>query len=222
MTTHDTADSHPIPLGLKIAYTAWMVLWVPVVWTEVGPANFLWFCDIANFVVLLALWRQSPLLFSSQATGVLFIQLIWNIDFAGGLLFGTHVIGGTEYMFDSEQWIVIRALSTFHIWIPLLLIWALRRYGYDRRGLLLQVAIAWVVLPLSLLPDPERNLNWVWEPFGQAHSLPPGLYLLISMVAYPLIVCLPTHLLLARLLPPARRTREDRPMLGSARFENPP
>ena len=54
-----------------------------------------------------------------------------------------------------------------------------------------------MVLPLSMLPDPERNLNWVWAPFGVEQVwLPPALYLAVCMAAYPLLLYLPTHGLL--------------------------
>jgi len=36
-----------IPLGLKIIYTLFVCALVPVYWRQYGPANFLWFSDIA-------------------------------------------------------------------------------------------------------------------------------------------------------------------------------
>ena len=69
-------SSNRVPLWLKLAWTAWMVVWVPVYWWQHGPANFLWLCDVANFAITAALWLESPLLFSSQAVGVLVIQIV--------------------------------------------------------------------------------------------------------------------------------------------------
>ena len=31
-----------LPLALKLAYTAWAAVWVPIYWVSEGPANFLW------------------------------------------------------------------------------------------------------------------------------------------------------------------------------------
>lgn len=183
-----------IPLWLKLVYTGFMLVWVPVYTLTTGPANFLWLCDVANFVVLAAIWLESPLLFSSQAVGVLLIQLVWSVDYFGRLILGGHPIGGTEYMFDATQPLAIRSLSLFHIVTPLVVLWATWRLGFDRRGWRLQTVFCWLILPLSLLADPERNLNWLWKPFGVEQVwMPTGVYLLLCMVLYPLILFLPTH-----------------------------
>ena len=66
-----------VPLWLKVAFTAFVIVWVPVYWPELGPENFLWFCDLANFLILFALWTESPLLFSSQAVSTLLVQIFF-------------------------------------------------------------------------------------------------------------------------------------------------
>jgi hypothetical protein len=189
-----------IPLSLKIGYTLWLAVWVPVYWTHSGPQNFFWLCDVANFVVGLALWLESPLLISSQAVGVLFVQILWCGDFFGRLLLGFHPIGGTDYMFDPAKPIYLRMFSLFHVAMPPLLLWVVRRLGYDRRGWLLQTAFTCILLPVTwLVADPSRNFNWVWKPFGQPQELlSPLAYLLALLVLYPLLLYLPTHLILTR------------------------
>ena len=207
-----TATGRRIPLWLKLAYTAWVAVWAPVYLVHNGPDNFLWMCDVANLVMAVAIWRESPLLFSSQAAGVLLVQVIWAVDFLGRLFFGVHPVGGTEYMFNGAEALFPRLLSLFHLVMPPLLVWGLMRLGYDRRGWLLQTAIMWVVLPVTfLLTGPDVNINWVWGPFGKIqHVMPPWLYLLVNMAAYPLLLFLPTHALLSRWLRdnPERRAAE--------------
>jgi len=187
-----------IPTWLKVAYALWMVVWVPVYWIHNGPANFLWMCDVANFAIGLAFWFESPLLISSQAAGVLLVQILWAVDYFGALLLGSHPIGGTEYMFEAASPLWLRGMSLFHLAVPPLLLWAVRRLGYDRRGWLLQTAIIWCVLPLSFfVADPERNLNWVWAPFGAEQTLlPAGGYFALLFAAYPLVIFWPSHLAL--------------------------
>jgi hypothetical protein len=180
-----------------VAYTLWFVVWVPVYWAHHGLPNFLWLCDAANFVVLVALWTESRLLLSSQAVGGLFIQIYWNVDFFGRLFSGAHPLGGTEYMFDAAQPIWLRSFSLFHLFVPVMVLWLTWKLGYDRRGWKLQTLLTWMLLPLSLLTDPERNLNWVWAPFGVPQSwMPPLAWLLVCMVAYPLVLYLPAHALI--------------------------
>jgi hypothetical protein len=36
-----------LPLWLKLAYSAFMAVLVPVYWYYYGPTNFLYFCDVA-------------------------------------------------------------------------------------------------------------------------------------------------------------------------------
>jgi len=189
-----------IPLSAKLIYTAWMAVWIPVYWAHAGPTNFLWLCDVANILVGVALWLESPLLISAQAVGVLFIQILWCGDYFGRLILGRHLIGGTEYMFDEAKPLYLRLFSLFHVAMPPLLLWAVKRIGYDRRGWLLQTAITWVLLPATwLLVAPDRNINWVWKPFGKPQELlAPPLYLLALCLLYPLLLYLPTHLVLRR------------------------
>lgn len=176
-----------------------MAIWIPAYWHFNGPANFLWFCDVANFIVLVALWRESRLLFSTAAVGVLLIQVIWIVDFASALLTGSHLVGGTEYMFDAADPLWLRGCSLFHVWVPALIVWGLVRFGYDRRAAWLQSALALVVLPASFFAaPPEKNLNWLWAPFGVEQTLmPPWLWLLASLLLYPLVLFFPTHFALA-------------------------
>jgi hypothetical protein len=99
----------------------------------------------------------------------------------------------------------LRLFSLFHLFVPLIILWGLFRLGYDRRGLALQILIAWIVLPVSFFfTDPQKNVNWVWGPFGLKQDiLSPESYLLACMVMYPVLIYLPTHLILKKWL--ARR-----------------
>ncbi|HEY6764413.1 MAG TPA: hypothetical protein VI386_06550, partial [Candidatus Sulfotelmatobacter sp.] len=85
-----------IPVWLKIAWTLWLIAWFPLYWKQYGPQNFLFFCDLGNLLIGIALWLESPLIFSSQACGLLLFQALYAVDLAGALLTGRHLIGGTE------------------------------------------------------------------------------------------------------------------------------
>ena len=165
-----------LPLAAKLAFTAWMAVWVPVYWSANGPANFLWLCDFASFVLLAALWSESALLATSQVAGVLIIQVVWAVDFFGRVLLGFHPVGGTEYMFVGSEPLWLRAMSLFHLWTVPLLLWLVRRVGFDPRGWKLQAAIALVLFPLGQWAGtPDQNLNWMWKPFGVEQTLLPPL-----------------------------------------------
>ena len=156
-----------ISLGLKIGYTLFVCVVVPIYWRQYGPANFLWFSDIALLAMVPALWLESALLASMMALSVVLLELIWNIDFFVRLATSKSLIGLSAYMFDAKIPIFIRSLSCFHIVLPLLLLWTLHRLGYDRRAFLYQTILALVVLPLSYLcSNPRENVNWVYG-FGE-------------------------------------------------------
>jgi hypothetical protein len=190
-----------IPPGLKIIYTLFVCALVPIYWRHYGPANFLWFSDIALLVLVPALWLESPLLISMMAISVVFFEALWNIDFFFRLVTGKSLIGLSAYMFDAKIPLFIRGLSSFHIVLPLLLLWALHHLGYDQRAFVWQTIVALVVLPLSyLVSNAQENVNWVYG-FGQKPQtiLPAPLFLILLMALFPLAVYLPTHLLFARI-----------------------
>lgn len=188
-----------------------MLIWVPVYWIQIGPANFLWLCDVTNFVILVGLWAESALLLSAAACGAFLIQSIWCLDFFSRLIFGVHALSGTEYMFDPAEPLWLRSLSLFHVAVPILLIYCVKRLGYDRRAFAFQSALAAIVLPLSFLPDKERNLNWVWKVFGVEQTwMPPWAWLLVCLLAYPLLIFWPIHQLLTRVLPEPAASRTGR------------
>src|SRR5450432_2206247 len=138
-----------LPLWLKLLWTMWVIVWAPLYWQHYGPQNFLFFCDLGNIFIMVALWRESSLLFSWQAVGLLLFQTLFTLDLAGALLSGHHLIGGTEFMFDARVPLPVRLLSLFHVVTPPLLLWAIRRLGYDQRGWKYQTLTAWIVLPIS-------------------------------------------------------------------------
>ena len=134
-----------LPLWLKIVWTVFVLCWAPVYWKQYGVQNFLFFCDLGNFLIAIALWAESPVLFSWQAVSLLVFQTIFVLDLAGAWLSGHHPIGGTEFMFDAHLPLLVRLLSLFHLVTPPLLLWAIWKLGYDRRGWKLQTLTCWVL-----------------------------------------------------------------------------
>ena len=187
-----------IPLWIKVAYTLMVAVIVPVYLAYYGPANFLWFSDVALVVTGVALWLESPLLVSMMTVGVLLPELLWNVTLFTRLVTGIRVSGLADYMFDTRipKW--IRTLSLFHVVLPVLMLWMLHRLGYDPRALPAQTALAWVILPLTYaVTKPEDNINWVYGPGARPQrQISPPLYLAFVLILFPLIVYVPTHLLL--------------------------
>jgi hypothetical protein len=190
-----------IPISLKIAYTLFVCLLVPIYWRQYGLVNFLWFSDIALLVLVPALWFESPLLISMMALAVVLPELAWNVDYFFRLATGVSLIGLTSYMFDATIPPFIRGLSLFHVALPVILIWMLSLLGYDDRALLWQTLVAAAVLPLSyFLSTPRENVNWVYGLGEKPQTkVPAPLFVLFLMLLFPVGVYLPTHLLLDRI-----------------------
>jgi len=109
-------------------------------------------------------------------------------------------------MFDPTLPLPIRLLSLFHVAMPVLLLWGIRRLGYDPRGWVLQTLFAWLLLPVCFLFGPGKNLNWTWGPFDTPqHVLSSEAYLAVCLIGYPLLLYWPTHLVLRRLFRSAPR-----------------
>ncbi len=219
-----SSNSHPgerlparIPLWLKTACTAFLAVFLPVYWYYYGPTNFLYFCDVALILTVVGMWRESPLLISMCAAGILLPQALWCVDFAV-VLSGGHFTGMTDYMVRDSS-LFLRGLSLFHGWLPFLLFYLVRRTGYDRRAAVAWTALAWVLCLICYfaLPGPAdipgdltpRNVNFV---FGMSETeaqtwMPAPLYFLCWLAVLPLVVYFPTHLLLRHLIPAPRSPR---------------
>ena len=200
-----------IPPWLKLVYSAFVTVLVPVYWYYYGLTNFLYFCDVALLLTLVGVWTESALLISMCAIGIRLMQSLWVVDFVFNL-FGAHLTGITDYMFKHENSLFLRLLSLFHGWLPFLLAYLVWRTGYDRRGFLAWSAVTWVLILLCffLMPPPHPNpgltpvnINYVWG-FGDnvAQSwVHPYVWLGLMMAGLPLVLFLPTHFVLARFAP---------------------
>jgi hypothetical protein len=187
-----------IPLWLKVGWTIWLIAWAPLYWKHYGLQNFLYFCDVGNILIGIGLWLESPLIFSWQACGLLLFQTVFTVDLVGTLLTGRHWVGGTEFMFDPNVPLLVRLLSLFHVVTPPLLLWTIRRLGYNSRGWKSQTVTTWIVLPINYFWRPEHDVNWARGPFFHEQHVVPGLiYLAAYALMIPLFVYFPTHLFLA-------------------------
>jgi len=208
-----TNTSPAIPLWLKLAYTAFMAVLIPVYWYHYGLTNFLYFCDIALLLTLAGVWLESPLIVSLPAVGILMPQALWCLDYAVQLC-GFKMTGMTAYMFDGNKPLFLRGLSLFHGWLPFLLAFLVFRLGYDKRALkgwsalasgLCLVAFFGLPKAGASLSDPNlpRNVNYV---FGMDDAQPQTwmsseLYLVAWTALLIILVFVPTHFVLKKICP---------------------
>lgn len=204
----DHTTPHRLPLVVKLGFTGFMAVLVPVYWANYGPTNFLYFCDVALFLTLAAVWAESALLASMAAVGIVLPQMIWVVDFAMGLV-GVKLLGMTAYMFDEKRSLFLRGLSLFHGWLPFLLLYLLKRLGYDKRAFPAWWALAWALILFCycFLPGPTPdagttpvNINYVHGMSDTAAQtwMPPLAWLATLLAGLPALLFWPTHLLLQK------------------------
>jgi hypothetical protein len=207
-----------VPLWLKLSFTTFMAILIPVYWWCYGPTNFLYFCDVALMLVLLGIWRESSLLISMAGVGIIAPQLLWVVDFCVELGGGTFT-GMTAYMFNSERSLFLRGLSLFHGWLPFLLLYLIWRIGYDRRAMMRYTGLAWglIILCFVAFPGPRPdaasiatpvNINYVHgmsDTHAQTMMLPTA-WLGTLMGGLLIVFYLPTHLVLSWLFAPKKHS----------------
>lgn len=148
-----------------------------------------------------AIWFRSPLLVSVMLVSILPFELVWNVDFFYQLLSGTELIGLAAYMFDQDKAFFLRGLSLFHVFLPIIWVTYLFKWGYDPRALKYGTALCWSAFTASfLLTGPEKNINWVYYPVVHDWSwIHPLEWTFGLMIIFPLLIFWPAHLLFKRL-----------------------
>ena len=191
------------PRWVRWASLLWLAVWIPSYAIYWGWTNFLHLCDVAVLVTCVGLACNNALLLSSQAVSSLVADLLWCLDAGWRCFAGRHLLGGTEYMWDERFPLWVRLLSLFHFVLPLLLLAALRRTGYDHRALGLQSWIAATLLLVSRFLGPGRNLNYAFaDPVFHRAFGPAPVHVALMFIALVGIIYWPTHRLLTRAFPP--------------------
>lgn len=209
-----TTKTARIPLAVKLGYSAFMAVLIPVYWRDYGPTNFLYFCDVALVLTLIAIWSENALLLSMCAVGILLPQAFWVGDFLLNAA-GVSVTGMTDYMFDAHRSLFLRLFSLFHGWLPFLLLYLVWKTGYDRRALPSWTGAAWALLLVCffLTPPPMPhpgltpvNINYVYglSDHVAQRLVSPLIWFSGLFIGLPLAVFAPTHFLLAWTMPEVR------------------
>jgi hypothetical protein len=193
------------PAWLRWGALVWLLFWFVTYWIVWGPRTFAYLCDIAVILTCIGLWTNSALLISSQAVSSLIVDAMWAVDAGWRAAFGRHVFGGTEYLFNPAHPLWIRLLSLYHVAWPVLLLWALHREGYDRRGWKLQAGVVTVAFVAARFTPAAQNINFAYRlpvvnrPFG-----PAPVHVAVSILFMIFVVYWPTHWALRKLFPPPR------------------
>jgi hypothetical protein len=170
---------HPLPAWARWSALIWLAIWVPTYLYYWGSSSFLFLCDLAVLLACVGIWTSNALLISSQALSSLVVDTAWTADVAWKMLFGRHLIGGTEYFFDPLYPLVVRLMSLFHIVLPIALLLSLR------------------------FANPHKNINFAFtDPFFGRSWGPAPVHLAVILAPLILLIYVPTHIVLKRCFPP--------------------
>ena len=112
---------------------------------------------------------------------------------------GRYVFGGTEYLFDGKFPLAVRLMSLFHVGLPVVLVAAVRRVGYDRRALAFQAGVTAGLLLVARAIGADKNMNFSMRAPLCARALgPPPVHLTTMLLAVVVVLYLPPHLILKR------------------------
>lgn len=190
------ASATPFPV-LRWVALLWLVVWLPAYVRVWGWPNLLRLCDIAVILSCAGFWWGNALLLSSQELSSLLPSGLWSLDAGWRLAAGHHLFGGTEYMWDAQYPLWVRLLSLFHVGLPLVLLWALRKVGYERRALASQAALTAAMLLVSRFVHPELNLNYAFtDPLLHRQWGPAPVHLALILAGMIVLLYWPAHLAL--------------------------
>ena len=150
--------------------------WIFYYGTFLPWSNFFWISDCTFALMFATLYYESRFLGSMVALS-LFVELGWWIEFLVGLIHPPDADAADHnkqdpvgYMFDPTIPAHLRIFSlSFHILLPVMSVYFLRRFGYDPRALSYQLILGWTaVVGARVWSPPENNVNLVFsvEPYG--------------------------------------------------------
>lgn len=185
---------------MKLFVTAIVFVLVPTYIKTYGLQNFLWFSDIALFLIFFGLWLSSPLLMGIALLLTFLLETTWCIDYFYKLFTGLDFLGISNYMFNQDISIYTRALSLFHLLLPIVPIYYIYQWGYHEQTLLYSVFIFWPVMLICYFFTPiDTNINWVHNPIVHNWKfITPTLWITMILLLYPLLIMVPKNYLLMR------------------------
>jgi hypothetical protein len=152
-----------VPKWIKYTYTLFIAVMVPAYYRHFGPTNFLWFSDIALLIMFIEVWLCTGILTSMMAVGALLFELGWN-----GMFTYQIIVGNTNPNFICNILtpgfpILFRILPLFHIFLPIIIIYMLKKLGYDKRAIWYQSIFGILVLCIAHMATTKpQNIDWTY------------------------------------------------------------
>lgn len=177
----------------KYFLTVFVAVLVPTYMANYHLGNFLWFSDVALFLILIGTWLESAFLMSIVLVMTFFMELFWNIDFFYTLITGNNLFDIASYMFDSEKSLFLRGLSLFHVLLPIVPLVYVIKLGYHHKAFKYGLALFWILLILSYCLTPvNENINWVhYASVNDWKDISPELWFFLLFSLYPILIMIP-------------------------------
>jgi hypothetical protein len=187
---------------LKILVQFYLAAMLPL-YNFVYESNFMfWGCSIGFFLTFIALNFKIRLAMSIAFVGTFFSCSVWTIDLICQLFFNQMVFGlQVTNMIISKLPFWVKSFSFYHVFIPAIWIYCLKKWGYDPKAFYYCVILFWINLVfIYLFTDPMANINWVFMPTIKGwQNISPLAWLILEIVLLVIFVWLPMHLIAMRI-----------------------
>lgn len=185
-------------------FAAFFLTWLSSYFLQYPLTNFLWTCNIALTMTAVSVFVTRDSLGLSMALCLVVVpDVLWILDVLVRAITGTHLTGGTEYVFDASIPWLVRCVSFEHALLVPFLVYMLRRRGYDSRALIaVGILLPTVYYVTYYVSDPLLHTNWVWGLFASRQQwLPALIYPAIAATTFLLVFATPVHFAARRWLP---------------------
>jgi len=123
-------------------------------------SNMLWFCSHTPIIFGLAFLKKNITIIKTLISIGLIPQIIWIIDFLGKLIFGTFILGVTDYMF-MEMPIFSYIIAIFeHFLSAILALFLTYKYKIKKKIFVYAFVYLLILLVLSLTLSTNANYNF--------------------------------------------------------------
>jgi hypothetical protein len=162
----------------------------------------LWACCIGLYLTTFALTFKNRLAMSIAFIGCSLSCSLWMVDSLGQFTLDKFVFGfRASYLFFNEVPFWFRSLSLYHVLMPVVWIYYLKKWGYEPKAFCNCVILFCTeLIIIYFLSDPLDNINWVFLPTLKGwQNISPLTWLILEMVLLVVFVWLPLHLIAMRI-----------------------
>jgi hypothetical protein len=165
-----------------------------IVYSSYSIESYLWLCKINLFLTIFGILFKNKLLISMAFVGGLARFSIWNLSFIINLFTNYNLFNVTAYIFSLGTSLTIKIISLYHIFLPIILIFFLKKIGYDSRAFIFSTILYWFVIIITyFFTIKSNNINFVFCASTYNWSISDQQWVIFLLIFEPILFILPVH-----------------------------